>query len=195
VQTKQKMKIIIPISLILIACNQAQHYNNKCFADTLTEVSTEINVKPNDSLLFSDFERQVKNEEYISLAVISKFVQLSSTTIYNTNSKFIGKGIYIKNEYLLFHIKEGTDAKGNELFITYTKNQKQIDGKSFLYYCHNCSTSELVAYPYFSDNKYNKIIVEYYEPTTSKAMPDSDEIKVLKKETWMINSKGFFILN
>jgi len=189
------MKMIIPISLILIACNQAPHNNNQSFADTLTEVSTDMNIKPIDSLLFSDFEKLVKNEEHISLTVISKFAQLSDTTIFNTNSKFTGKGVYITNEYLLFHIKQGTDTKGNELFITYSKNQKQIDGKSFLYYCHNCSKSELIAYPYFSDNKNNKIIVEYYEPSTSKAMPNSDEIKALKKEMWKISSKGFFILN
>lgn len=149
-----------------------------------------------DNLDFSDFETLVKDEEFIPLSAIIKFVNINDSSLYASTSKFIGKGVASEKKYKMFYLKQGYQENGKFILITYDRlNNRQIDAKTFISYCEPCPNEVLESNISFTSNSKNiEIVVQYFRPTTSKVMPIINDPKMVKEEIWTIKPNGFFVL-
>lgn len=150
-----------------------------------------------DSLAFLLFEKQVRNEDTISLDIIRRFVNLKDSTTFNSNSKYMGKSDAIRSNYKFFYIKQGYKENGTHILLTFNpKNNKIIDQKNIIAYCNPCKTNALESTISFSSrsDELIEVIIEYLKPTESKAMPLFNDPNLVKRETWIVDTKGFFIL-
>ncbi|RZK14840.1 MAG: hypothetical protein EOO43_15800, partial [Flavobacterium sp.] len=140
-----------------------------------------------DALKFAQFEELVKNEEDIPIQYLKTYVKGLDSSLLDPTSKFTGKNLIHSGDYRLFHIQQGSGGYGNAILISYQNaSDKQIDVKVFLSYCEVCprNYNSTIIFPSIAANFL--FMVKYYEPSTSKAMPDPNTIEIIKSEKWIM---------
>lgn len=152
-----------------------------------------IDKRKRDSLQFIEFEKRISNVGYISREIFVKFVNLNDSYLYHEKSKYFGKTITYRKEYKLVHLRQSDGLRGHEILVTFDNLNRQIDVKTFMYYCSPCAKEELLAYLTFSGSG-DRFTIKYFHPENPNALPKEDEIKTLKEEEWIIDEKGFFVL-
>lgn len=121
---------------------------------------------------------------------IDKFLKIQDSKIDGKSSTIgIGVAFYAKR-YKLFFLKQGDGQRGQWVIVTYNYNNEQIDVETFLYYCRTCRKNDLLTLYSLDSEKENEFAIHYYYPTNSKAEPCFDNIDVIKKEKWVIDSNG-----
>ena len=125
--------------------------------------------------------------------MFAKRVNLDDSQLYHEKSKYFGKTITYHKNYKFVYLRQSDGLKGHEILVTFDQLNRQIDVKTFLYYCTSCEKDELIAYLSFSSNG-EEFSIKYFIPENQNVLPEESEIKALKREEWIIDEKGFFVL-
>ena len=117
---------------------------------------------------------------------------------------FIGEDVYFggkfsiksPNAYFLY-ISYMKSQETWDLYLTYDKNGKQLDYRLIKIFCDPCKKGELFATTQVdrANGVLASIKIEYYTPILTRDMIDLDQRKIIRKDTLLINSNGFFLEN
>ena len=148
--------------------------------------------KIND-LQFLEFVDLILKRTYVPRTTFAKFVNVDDSQLYHEKSKYFGKTITYHKNYKLVYLRQGDGLRGHEILVTFDKLNRQIDVKTFPYYCTPCSKEELLAHLSFS-TRGDEFNIKYFLPENQNVIPKENEINVSKEEEWMIDEKGIFVL-
>jgi hypothetical protein len=148
-----------------------------------------------DRIAFDNYEKIVSDYSiYVPHEYVIKFLKFQDTTFYSANSTIIGQGVVLyAKRYKMFILKQFEKERGHWIMVTYNYANKQIDLKSFLFYCRQCKKNDLLTLYSFVPNKDDEFFIHYYYPTKSKAEPCFENVNVLKKVKWIVDSTGVFM--
>ena len=149
--------------------------------------------KKRDSLHFIEFEDLIIGKEYIPRTMFAKRVNLDDSQLYHEKSKYFGKTITYHKNYKLVYLRQSDGLRSHEILVTFDQLNRQIGVKTFLYYCTSCAKDELIAHLSFSSSG-EEFSIKYFIPENQNALPKESEIKALKREEWIIDENGFFVL-
>lgn len=145
-----------------------------------------------DSLHFMELEGLIIERDYIPRTLVAQTVNLDDSQLYHEKSKYFGKTIIYRKNYKLVHLRQNDGLKGYEILATFDNLNRQIDVKTFMYFCTPCAQEELLAHLTFLGLG-NGFTIKYFHPENPNVLPEEDEIKTLKEEEWIIDEKGFFV--
>lgn len=191
----RKLLIMILMVGLMSSCQKGKHPRFSIFSPLMiinhkSAYSSNIQNRL-DRIDFQEYEKLLC--EYgiiIPPRYIDKFLKIQDSKIDGKSSAIgIGVAFYAKR-YKLFFLEQGDGQRGQWVMVTYNYNNEQMDVKTFLYYCRSCRKSDLLTLYSLDPKKENEFVIHYYHPTKSKAEPCFENINVIKKEKWVIDSNG-----